>query len=126
MPMLRRRSYLAGIAALAAMLFAQVAFALAACDTYREHSRAQMIAALAERNPGCHEQGVDAGLCVSHCQSGDQVLDKHQLKVPDLLSQPVRVFRGGRASYPPAPLPVPAVAPGAGPPLHLLYLSLLF
>lgn len=108
------------------MLFAQVAFALAACDTYREHSRAQMIAAMAEQNASCHEQGIDASLCVSHCQSGDQVLDKHQVKVPELLAQPVLVIRGELASYPAALLPAPARVPGAGPPLHILFLSLLF
>jgi hypothetical protein len=121
----RRLSSLAGIAALAAMAFAQTAFALASCDFYRAHSYARMIAAQAAEPGACHEPAEKGNLCLAHCQGGDQTLDKHQVKVPELFVQPVLVIRGLQARAGPVLVPARLPAPAAGPPPRILFQSLL-
>lgn len=120
-----RRRLFAALAALAAMLFAQAAFALAACDTGKMPSRAQMLAQAEDQAP-CHQPADNLNLCLAHCQSAEQTLDKHQLKklpAPSALAA-LEVRDGqpaGRASAwtPRAP------SPAAGPPPRILYSSLL-
>jgi len=121
----RRPSYLAGIAALAAMLFAQAAFALASCDLYRARSHALMIATQAAERTPCHEPAENGSLCLAHCLNGDQTLDKHQVKVPELFVQPVLVIRGLQARVRPVLVPARLPAPAAGPPPRILFQSLL-
>jgi hypothetical protein len=123
---MRRRAFrLAGTAALAAMLFLQAAFALAACGLDRPQA-AQALSMLAEQTggPPCHEPEQNAALCLAHCQSGDQTLDKQPLKVPPLVAPAavpgVQVAPQDRAAAS-ARLPVPL----AGPPRHILFQSLL-
>lgn len=122
--MCSRRRYFAALAALAAMLFAQAAFALAACDTGKMPSRAQALAQGEEHAP-CHEPAENVNLCLAHCQSAEQTLDKHQVKLPALSAVAVLEARGwqriGR-SFAWAPR-TPSLA--AGPPLRILYRSLL-
>ncbi|HEX6156191.1 MAG TPA: hypothetical protein VFZ54_09220 [Burkholderiales bacterium] len=119
-----RRRFFAALAALAAMLFAQAAFAVAACDTGSMPSRAQVLAQGEEHAP-CHQPVDNVNLCLAHCQSAEQTLDKQQVKLPALPAAPVLEIRGwqsiGRllAWMPRAP------APAAGPPLRILYSSLL-
>ena len=115
----------AGILALAAMLFAQAAFALAACDPAVAQSRALMIAAHQEQPAPCHQPADNANLCLTHCQSGEQTLDKHQVKVPEVSPQPVFVVRVWQQTRLPA-----STAPGtpsafAAPPPRILFRSLL-
>jgi hypothetical protein len=107
------------------MLFAQAAFALASCDFYRTHSYARMIAAQAAERSACHEPAENGSFCLAHCQSGDQTLDKHQVKVPELFVQPVRMIRGLQAPGRPVLVPARLPAPAAGPPLRILFQSLL-
>lgn len=121
----RRLSYLAGIAALAAMLFAQAAFALASCDLYRAQSHALMIAAQDAERAACHEPSENSTLCLAHCQGGDQTLDKHQVRVPELLVQTVLVIRGLQAPGRPVLLRARLSAPVAGPPPRILFQPLL-
>lgn len=121
----RRQSVFAGITALAAMLFAQAAFALAACDLYRARSHALMIAAQAAERAPCHEPAENGKLCLAHCQNGDQTLDKHQVKVPESIVQPVLVVRGLQARGRPVLVPARLPAPAAGPPPRILFQSLL-
>lgn len=121
----RRQSCLAGITALAAMLFAQAAVALAACDHYRARSQALMIAAQAAERTPCHEPVENDKLCLAHCQSGDQTLDKHQVKIPDSIIQPVLVTRGLQTNHTPVLVPARLPTPAAGPPLRILFQSLL-
>jgi len=121
----RRLSSLAGIAALAAMAFAQAAFALASCDLYRVRSHALMIAAQAAERMPCHEPAENGSLCLAHCQNGDQTLDKHQVKVPELFVQPVLVIRGLQARGRPVLVLARLPAPAAGPPPRILFQSLL-
>jgi len=118
----RRLLHAAGIAALAAMLFAQAAFALAACNPAHATSRALMIAA--EYVP-CHEPADNANLCLAHCQGAEQTLDKHQVKVPEasfLAVPPVRAWQVARQPILWTPR---APSPAAGPPPRILFRSLL-
>jgi hypothetical protein len=90
---------LVGKLALAAMLFAQAAFALAACDLISRTPMHAFAPAGAEaRDPNCHETGAGANLCLTHCQTENQSLDKPQVKVPALALQPVT---GARAPQEP-------------------------
>ena len=118
-----RDRFFAALAALAAMLFAQAAFALAACDPVQAKSRAHMIVAQQSEAP-CHEPADNAQLCLTHCQAGDQTLDKHQVKVPAVPSQAVLLLR----TWPDAVGPQyssPRTFPFAGPPPRILFRSLL-
>lgn len=121
----RRFRSSAGIAALAAMLFVQAAMALAACDAFRTPSQALMIAAQDADKASCHEAEQNANLCLAHCQSGDQTLDKHQVKVPDAATQPVLVLTSGPARAAVAAPALWSAAPVVGPPPRILYQSLL-
>ena len=125
--MMRSRRFLnaAGIAALAAMLFAQAAFALAACDPSGAPSRARMLAAQSADYAPCHEPAENVNLCLAHCQGAEQTLDKHQVKLPEasfLAVPPVRAWHVARQPI----LWTPRVpSPAAGPPPHILFRSLL-
>ena len=115
------------MAALAAMLFVQAAFALAACGLDPQalaHGRSMLVQQLAQ--PSCHEQDAGANLCLVHCQSGEQTLDKPLVKLPPLAaSAPLPAVRSLHepleASAAVARLPLPF----AGPPRHILFQSLL-
>jgi hypothetical protein len=114
--------------ALGAFLFVQAAMAMAACDLGR-HTAAQAIqsAAAADSHP-CHEQQSnpsDASLCVAHCVTQAQSLEKPFWKAPATAPAPV---------LPMAVLPPPALARAtaldlplalAGPPRRILFRSLL-
>ena len=125
--MMRSRHFLhaAGIAALAAMLFAQAAFALAACDPARAASRALMIAAQTAEYATCHEPADNANLCLPHCQGREQTLDKHQVKVPGVSVQAMLPARAWREARQPILWAPRAPFPAAGPPLRILFRSLL-
>jgi hypothetical protein len=114
----------AAIAALAAMLFAQAAFALAACDPMQANSRVQMIASPQPDDAPCHKPAENTGLCLAHCQAGEQTLDKHHVKVPDPSPGAVLVVFAPQAREvvrfsPRAP------SPAAGPPPRILFRTLL-
>ena len=119
-----RPRYFAALAALAAMLFAQAASALVACDPVRASSRAAMVMQAADE-AGCHQPEDNPNLCLAHCQGGEQTLDKHQVKVPEAPFAVIQLFN----AWPDAPklarlsprLPVPA----AGPPPRILFRTLL-
>lgn len=122
------RSTLTGMArlALAAMLFTQAALVLAACESaWRAPA---LVIALAEReNDGenCHEPGINVNLCLAHCLGDDQSLDKPLVKVPlsvvPVFFMPVLFVSldEARASQ------RRAVPHAAGPPLRILFQSLL-
>lgn len=119
-----RHRLVAALAALAAMLFAQAAFALAACDPVQAKSRAQMIAAQPSEVP-CHDPADNAQLCLTHCQAGEQTLDKHQVKVPDAFFQPVLVVRAWPVAGEQRSIAFRAPSPFAAPPPRILFRTLL-
>jgi len=125
---LRRPLRLAALAGLAAMLFAQAALVVAACNLDAgAPSRGLALAMMAAEAPAepCHEQApVDDALCVAHCQASEQTLDKYQAKVPVL---PVHLLPAVQARIVPHPrvsLP-PDRVPAASPPARILFQSLL-
>lgn len=119
-----RRRYFAALAALAAMLFAQAAFALAACDTGKMPSRAQMLVPGEEHAP-CHQPADNVNLCLAHCQSAEQTLDKHQVKLPALLAAALLEVRAWQGIGRPFAWMPRAPSPASGPPLRILYSSFL-
>ena len=121
----RRISSIAGIAALAAMLFAQAALALAACAAFPAQSHARMIAAQNGESASCHEVGRNFNMCLAHCQSTDQTLDKHEVKVPDVVFHAVRVVSASQIPSRPNAAATRLPAPAAGPPPRILFRSLL-
>jgi hypothetical protein len=124
---LRRIRNAAGVFALVAMLFAQAAFALAACDPARAQSRALMIAAHQTQIQAapCHQPAENAYLCLTHCQSGEQTLDKNQVKVPEGSLQPVFVVRVRQQTRLPASSAPRTPCAFAAPPPRILFRSLL-
>ena len=115
------------MAALAAMLFVQAAFALAACGLDRPvSSRAMSMLVQQAAEAPCHEQSANTSLCLAHCQSGDQALDKPQVKVPPLVfSTPMPAVRAWLEPYQAVAAGARLPLPVAGPPRHILFQSLL-
>ena len=125
LPMTRSRRLAAAIAALVSMFFAQAAFALAACDPAGMPSRAQMLVAQSEQYAPCHEPADNVNLCLAHCQSAEQTLDKHQVKVPDASFQAALVLQSWPPASPRASSNPRAPTPFAGPPPRILFRTLL-
>ena len=119
-----RHRLLAAFAALAAMLFAQAAFALAACSPLQAQSSAHMIAHQAE-SPPCHPPADNANVCLTHCQAGEQTLDKHQVKVPEAPLHAHQVSRSWQDVGQRVHFVLRAPSPAAGPPPHIRFRSLL-
>jgi hypothetical protein len=121
----RCRSLAAGLAALAGMLFLQVAVAFSPCELPgRSAALAQAVAMAAM--PDCHEADQSTNLCLAHCASEDQSVAKPpQLDLPALAVPPAMpigfVAKQARpvAEQPGAPFPA------AGPPARIRYQSLL-
>ena len=113
--------------ALGALLFAQAALAVAACESVR---RAPALAiALAEHRVGgenCHQQERNLNLCLAHCLGEDQSLDKPLLKVPALSGAPVLAVPAVIVSPHDACAPRRMAVPrAAAPPPRILFQSLL-
>jgi hypothetical protein len=127
MSMMRSRRFLnaAGLAALAAMLFAQAAFALAACDPARVPSRALMVAAQAGEEAACHQAADNANLCLAHCQGREQTLDKHQVKLPEVALHVIQLVRAWQDAPQLTRLAPRVPSPAVGPPPRILFRSLL-
>jgi hypothetical protein len=73
---------------LGVMLFAQAAFALAGCD-WRGRTPAEAIARISA--PPCHheDQGPATTVCVAHCLTDMQSLDRPSVTLPVLSDVPV-------------------------------------
>lgn len=121
----RRSLHAAAFVALAAMLFAQAAFALAACDPAQASSRALMLAVHATEQANCHEPVDNANLCLAHCQGREQTLDKHQVKVPDASVHAVLPQRAFQDKVQPLSWTPRIPIRAAGPPARILFRTLL-
>ena len=118
----RRRSFAAALAALAGMLFLQVAVAFAPCEV-PDRSAAMARAVAMAAMPDCHEAD-EANLCLAHCTSEDQTILKVQLELPQLAlpaATPLPVFSGNFLT---AEKPRPHLV-AAGPPPRILFQSFL-
>ena len=123
----RRRSRFAALAALAGMLFLQVALAFADCDLSSGADRPAMAAAMMQpAMADCHEADKDTHLCLAHCQGEERTIGKPQAALPDLSAaamgwgvawwQPA-VRSGYRMTH--------GLSAAIGPPPRILYQSFL-
>lgn len=113
--------------ALAAMLFTQATLVFAACESALRVP-ALVIALAAQEIDGqnCHEPAINANLCLTHCLGEDQSLDKPLVKVPALPVAPVLFTSPALVSQHQARAPRRVAVPhAAGPPLRILFQSLL-
>jgi hypothetical protein len=123
----RRSLRMGSLAAIAAMLFAQAALAIAACQLEAKPSRGAALAASAEAaaQPSCHDRApASDALCVAHCQASDPSMDKAQAPVVVLpvAGLPFISFRNFPQS---AVHPSPGKLPPASPPARILFRTLL-
>jgi len=113
--------------ALAAVLFTQAALVFAACESLWRAPA--LVIALAERaidGENCHEPGINVNLCLAHCLGDDQSLDKPLVKVPALAFAPPFFVPAVQVLPDAARAPQRRAVPhAAGPPLRILYQSLL-
>ena len=119
----RRRSIAAALAALAGMLFLQVAVAFAPCEV-PDRSAAMARAVAMAAMPDCHEAD-QANLCLAHCASEDQTILKVQLELPQLAvpaATPIVVLQDKWVSAREKPT---AYLAAAGPPPRILFQSFL-
>ena len=106
---MRRSRFLPAVAALAALLFTQLAIAAAGWD--------------APPSP-CHEQAPATNFCFQHCSNNDLTLDVPRVKVPEAAVIAVAVAVVAPAHYVDVP-PVRLGIPPAGPPRRILFQSFL-
>ena len=110
---------------LGAMLFAQAAFAMAACDWLRV-APVQVIMPKATE-PSCHEEPArNANLCLAHCLGSDQSADTPQVAIPAWSQASFLVI----VAFESAPLPRDSwrytlTRPGAPPPRILFQTFLI-
>ena len=116
---LRRRRGTARLL-VAVLLFAQAALAFAACEAVSAPGAAQ---AIAQASMTCHEPEQNTNLCVNHCLASDQSLDKPSLSVPILTFPSLTVFVP--FSQPAARESAQMRAPVTGPPIRILFRTLL-
>lgn len=105
-------------------LFAQGMVAFAACE-WGERSAARAVASAASGEVQCHEadQGMGANVCVMHCVTGSQSLDKPAFKLPAMAPAPVLVLHARLEWATPRATEIPL--PVAGPPPRILFRTLL-
>jgi hypothetical protein len=113
--------------ALAGFLFVQAAIAVAGCELGANSAAQAIVNASAEDGHPCHEESSDsaATLCVAHCVTQTQSLEKPFWKAPSAAFAPVLVFV---VFSPPAALPAPVAdlpSAAAGPPRRILFRTLL-
>ena len=113
--------------ALAAMLFTQAALVFAACESaWRAPALVIALAEQATDDGNCHEPAINANLCLAHCLGEDQSLDKPLVKIPALCAAPVFFMAAELVSQHEACVPRRLAVPhAAGPPLRILFQSLL-
>ena len=101
----------AALAALAALLFTQVAIAVAAWDQ-------------AAPSP-CHEQAPATNYCFQHCSNNDLTLDVPRVKVPDAAPAAAPAIAVVAPARFPEVAPVRFAVLPAGPPPRILFQSFL-
>jgi hypothetical protein len=109
-----------------ALLFAQAAVALAACESL---SRAPARAIAQGDQPPvkerCHEQGENVNLCVAHCLAGDQSFDKPASPLAAAAPAPVLRLELAPALNRPETAQRRLPHPPAAAPPRILFVSLL-
>ena len=101
------RSAFAAFAALAGLVFTQVAIAAAAWDS--------------PPSP-CHEQAPATNFCFQHCSNNDLTLDVPRVKVPETATVAVAIVVVAPVRYVDV-VPLPLAVLPAGPPPRILFQS---
>ena len=105
-----------------ALLFAQAAVALAACESLR---RAPALAIAQAAQPAaesrCHEPERNVNLCVAHCLGEDQSLDKASVSIPAFAATPVLLLSLVALAPQLAARDAEFVSPAAGPPPRIRF-----
>ena len=114
--------------ALAGFLFAQAALAIAACQLGERSAAQAILNASAPAGEPCHQGDSDsaAALCVAHCVTQTQSLEKPLWKLPAPAAAPLQIEFF--APTLPAVISLPArqlPAALAGPPRRILFRTLL-
>lgn len=112
--------------ALAGFLFIQGAVAAAGCDLGGYSAAQAILNASAADDHACHQEDQStATLCVAHCVTQTQSLDKPFWKAPAPAAAPVAVVLvpGSLAAVPAPTFDLPLAL--AGPPRRILYRTLL-
>ena len=111
--------------ALASLLFAQGALALAACDWARRvPALAIAQEAQATTSEDCHREGRNRNLCVAHCLSEDQSLDKPVVSVLSCTLVATGVLHVNSLLHAKQAHLIPPNAVALGPPPRILFQSL--
>ena len=122
-PMMRRSRLVATLAALAGMLFLQVAIAFAPCEMPgRSAAMARAVAMISM--PDCHEAD-EANLCLAHCTNEDQALLKIQLDLPQVAIPAATLIVVPQNEWVLATVKPAAYLAAAGPPPRILFQSFL-
>ena len=116
----RKRRYIARLL-VAATLFAQAAFAFAACNSVERGA----VQAIAQSAQPCHEPEMNVNLCVGHCLASDQSLDKPALSVPELPTVAISVLAYAPTLRSALYAGRETAKPVAGPPPRILFHSFL-
>ena len=114
--------------ALAGFLFAQAALAIAACELGERSAAQALLNASASASEPCHQQDSDSttALCVAHCVTQTQSLEKPFWKLPAAAAALLHIEFFAPAV--PAATSLPArhfPASLAGPPRRILFRTLL-
>jgi hypothetical protein len=121
--MIRPARRAAGLAALAGLLFLQVAIAFAPCAVPGRAAATTMAVAMASM-PECQQGGL-ASMGLAHCTAEDQAVIAVALpELPDLSLPPLKPAIFERKDFAVAP-PIPPYRAAAGPPPRILFQSFL-
>ena len=124
----RRRLAVVARIALAGFLFAQAALAIAACELGERSAAQALLNASASASEPCHQQDSDSttALCVAHCVTQTQSLEKPLWKLPAPAAAPLQIEFFAPTVLAVISLParqLPAAL--AGPPRRILFRTLL-
>ena len=110
---------------LAALLFAQAALSLAACNWVQREPALAVAHANQPAGEPCPMLEQSKNLCVAHCLGEDQSLDKPSIAMPALAAAPAFALRAIALKPHHFAHAADLVATAIGPPLHIRFQSFL-
>ena len=109
----------------AALLFAQGALALAACDWMQREPALAVAHASQPASKPCPMLEQSKNLCVAHCLGEDQSLDKPSITLPALAAAPAFTLRAIALKPHQLAHAADLIPTAIGPPLHIRFQSFL-
>ena len=110
---------------LAALLFAQGALSLAACDWMQREPALAVAHANQQASEPCPMLEQSKNLCVAHCLGEDQSLDKPSIAMPALAAAPAFILRAIALKPHHVAHAADLIPTAIGPPLHIRFQSFL-